>query len=420
MSMFLFALLVMAGAVLYFMTPAERKLYAQMAVDRLRAYVKDVREGNGTLDPLHELMLTRTRWPVVAPLLIAMCVFVWFGSAFSSEPAPQWLITAGANYAPRTTNGEWSRLVSYMFVHAGLLHLLTTVGALLALGVVLERLVGHVAFATVFFASGIVVGAMSLWTMPATTVTFGPSAAVFGLYGLFGAIVVYGYAREPRLPGSTLAVKRLGAGTVPFVLYNLFTDHVTFGNELAGLMVGLVSGLVIARGIIVQKPEFKWSVPMPAIIALVAFSVALPMRGTIDARPAVARIADVETRTASEYAKAVAEFTQGRKPAKALILLIDKTIIPALQADRARIEALRGVPSEQKELVDAAREYFKLRETSWQSRRAGLLLSSNKILRDAETAERAALGKFDRVQEILGADAPAATSAPAPAVKAAG
>src|SRR4030095_12224752 len=48
------------------------------------------------------------------------------------------------------------------------------------------------------------------------------------------------------------------------------------------------------------------------------------------------------------------------------------------------------------------------------------LLSSNKILRDAETAERAALGKFDRVQEILGADAPAATSAPAPAVKAAG
>ena len=420
--MFLFAVLVMAGAVLYFMTPAERKQLAQTAVDRLRAYVKDVREGQGALDPLHELMLTRTRIPIVAPLLIAMCVFVWFGSAFSSEPAPQWMITAGANYIPRTTNGEWSRLVSYMFVHAGFLHLLTTVGALLALGLVLERLVGHVAFATVFFASGIVVGAMSLWTEPATSVTLGASAAVSGLYGLLVAVVVYGYAREPRLPGSTLAVKRLAAGTVPFALYNLATDYVTFGSELSGLMIGLVGGLVIARGIVVQKPQLKWSLSLPAAAVLVAFSVALPMRGTIDARPAIARIAEVETRTAAEYSKAVGEFTLGRKPAKALVQLIDKSILPALQADRARVEALQGIPAEQKELVDAAREYFKLRETSWQSRRAGLLLSSNKILRDAETAERAALGKFDRVQEILGTDTSAVGNppAPVPAPKAAG
>src|SRR3954452_46030 len=209
MGMLVFAMIVLSGVALYFMTPEERVRLALKVRDRLWALVQEIRAGRGALDPLHELLITRTKWPIVAPLLIAVCVVVWFASLFSNAPALESAVAWGASYAPRTTNGEWSRLVTYTFVHSGFLHLVGTVAALLSLGVILERLVGSIAFATVYFASALVTGVVALWTTPATTTAVGASGAVFGLYGLLLAVIVYGYLRKPRLPWSPLAWRRL-------------------------------------------------------------------------------------------------------------------------------------------------------------------------------------------------------------------
>jgi rhomboid protease GluP len=356
------------------------------------------------------MLIARTKWPVAAPLLIAACIGVWVADTFGN---PAWLNGWGASFAARTTNGEWWRLVSYAFVHAGVLHLLTTAGALLSLGVVLERLMGRLAFTTVFVAAAVEAGVVSLWTTTATRPALGASGAICGLYGLLIAVLVYGYLRPPRLPHSPLAFTRLAVGAGPFLVYNLLTDHVGLASELAGLGTGLLAGLLLARRVMVQTPRPRRAVLVPVSVAMVALVTAVPLRGTIDARPAIAQIAVVESRTSVEYGRAITEFSQGRKSAKGLAKVIDKTILPALQADRARIEALRGVPAEQQPLVDAARNYFKLREDSWRQRQAGLLARSEKILREANESERAALGAFGRVQDILDeATEPAATQAP--------
>jgi len=397
----LFALAILSAAALYFMKPDERRRLLQAGVERAKEAIRSAREPHDPYDALHALMETRTPRPLASLALIAICAWVWLGSAFSSEPAPQWMIAAGASYAPRTTNGEWWRLAASTFVHAGFFHLITTTAALLSLCVVLERIVGSVVFATVFVAAGVVASTMGLWMLPATTPLFGPSAAIFGLYGLLIAVGVYGYVRQPRMPWSRLALRRLAVGAVPFLLYSLFTDYIPTVCELAGLATGMVAGLIATRGIVVRKPSLAYAVLVPAAFAIVALLAALPLRGMIDARPELARIADVETRTATEYGKAVAEFTQGRMSAKALVQVIDKTIIPALQSDRARVEALHGVPLEQRPLVAAAHDYYKLREDSWRRRQAGLLASSNKILREADLKERAAIGALDRIQEFL-------------------
>src|SRR5262245_58947539 len=250
MTLFLFALLVLGGAALYFMTPEERKRLALKARDRLLAFIQEIRAGRGALDPLHELLLQRTRWPIVAPILIAACVLVWMATLFSNEPAPLWQISWGASYAPRTTNGEWWRLVAYTFVHAGFFHLLGTVGALLSHGVSLERAVGRVTFAGVYFAAGITAGVVALWARPATTFIVGASGAVCGLYGLLVAVAVFGYLRKPRLPWSELTAKRLAVGAALFFLYNLLSDDVPRVCELAGLATGLVSGTVLVQGVV--------------------------------------------------------------------------------------------------------------------------------------------------------------------------
>ena len=117
---------------------------------------------------------------------------------------------------------------------------------------------------------------------------------------------------------------------------------------------------------------------------------------------AIEKIAVVETWTALEYAKGEFEVAQRKRSQKTLVQLIDKTIVPALEADRARIEALHGVPREQRALLADTRDYFELRERSWRRRRAGIAASNATILREAAETERKALDVFDRIQRTLG------------------
>src|SRR6202035_2476066 len=92
---------------------------------------------------------------------------------------PQTLVGWGASFGPRTTNGEWWRLVTSMFVHSGMLQLLVNVGGLVSIGFMLERLVRRPAFAAVYFAAGVLASLVSLSVHP-MAVSAGASGAIFG------------------------------------------------------------------------------------------------------------------------------------------------------------------------------------------------------------------------------------------------
>ncbi|MEI9912548.1 MAG: rhomboid family intramembrane serine protease [Bacteroidota bacterium] len=52
------------------------------------------------------------------------------------------IIRWGANYGPLTLSGDWWRLISCVFVHIGIIHLLFNMYALYMAGVYLEPLLG--------------------------------------------------------------------------------------------------------------------------------------------------------------------------------------------------------------------------------------------------------------------------------------
>ena len=400
MGLFIFALLVLAGAALYFMNADERRRLLQTVVARLQDGAQKARTGPLIHDPLHELLIERSRRLIVTPALIGICVFIWLMTLAGGDTA---LVDWGANYAPQTTNGGWVRLLGYTFVHGSLLHLLATVAALFPLGIVLERMVGRITFAGVYVVAGMVAGTASLWLLPATTVTYGASGAVFGLIGLLLAVIFYGYASAPRMPLSQIAVNRIAVGCGVFLLYNLVTDALGTTAEMMGFFTGLALGLVVARGVREEQPPPLRAGIVSASAMVITLVLALSFSGTIDARPELARIREVESRTALEYAQAVDSFTRGRMSAKALADVIQLKVLPDLKADRQRVEKLHGVPREQTRLVSAAQTYFDMREASWQRRIQGLLASNMKILRDADRSERAALDLFDRLQQEIAA-----------------
>jgi membrane associated rhomboid family serine protease len=391
----LLALIALAGAALYFMKPPERRRLAQALALWLKRTAQQLRDGRDAYDGLDAQLLERTPRLLITPAIVIVWSVVWLGTHMSAATDP--VLAWGASYAPQTTNGEWWRLFTYAFVHDGIFQLLAATAAIVPIGMVVERLVGRIAFAGVYAVAAICAAVVSLWTTPATTAAVGSSGAMFGMLGLLIATVVYGYARAPRLPFSRLATRRIGAGVALFLVTTLLSPRLTAAADLAGAAAGLSIGFAVAGGVVERRAGALRVLAVTTALAAVAFAVALPLGGTIDARPAIARISEVETRTSADYAKAVDGYTHGRLRAKELAQLIEMSILPALAADRARIDALHGVPREQAPLVAAAREYFELRDTSWRRRVDGLRGSNMKVLRDADRAERAALDAYARI-----------------------
>lgn len=400
MSTPVIALLVLAGAALYFMTSDERRRLAQAVVAALRHAIRTAIHSSESDEPFEEFLRERTAWPIVTPLIVAInaLIFMLVLVDRSAPDAAQALINWGGNFAPRTTNGEWWRFVTSVFVHGGILHLIATMAGLVPLGVVLERAVGRVTFAGVYLAAGLLASVVSLWTAPATSVTIGASGAVFGIYGLLLASVTWSLIDRGDVRVPLTIVKRIAVAAAPFFLYNLLTDHLSTASELTGLGAGFLGGLLVARGVSHDKPPVYRAAMVMATAMIVAVAAAVPLRGIIDFRPEIAKIVAVEERTAAAYDAAVEKFRTGRLSAKALVQLIDRTIIPDLEGVRADLSGLRGVPREQQPLVAAAEEYFRLREQSWRVRIEGLQKSRTDVLRRAEQTERAALDAFERMQ----------------------
>jgi len=78
-------------------------------------------------------------------------------------------------------DGEWFRLVSSVFLHAGWLHIAFNMYVLFILGPPLERVLGHGRFLTLYLLSGIGGAVASYWFSPVNTLSVGASGAIFGL-----------------------------------------------------------------------------------------------------------------------------------------------------------------------------------------------------------------------------------------------
>jgi len=105
-----------------------------------------------------------------------------------------------------------------------------------------------------------------------------------------------------------------------------------------------------------------------AATVVIAVASAFSLRGIADVKPEMERVVALEDRTARAYQTAADGFRRGRITAEALALLIDRTIMPELQAADARVKALEKVPLEHQPLVASAEEHLRLRSESWRLR----------------------------------------------------
>ncbi|MEH1030665.1 rhomboid family intramembrane serine protease [Micromonospora sp. NPDC000316] len=158
-----------------------------------------------------------------------------------STPLTNWGSVLGLAVFPDGTlggiaDGQWYRLVTAMFLHYGVIHLLLNMWALWVLGRSLEANLGRARFAALYLIAGLGGNVAAYLFSAQNSATAGASTAVFGL---FAALIII----ERKLGRDISQV-------IPILVINLvFTltvPGISIPGHLGGLAVGAAMALVLA------------------------------------------------------------------------------------------------------------------------------------------------------------------------------
>ena len=182
-------------------------------------------------------------------ILLGANVMVFLAMVLASGPSldftGQVMVHFGANFGPFTLSGQWWRLVTYMFLHGGLMHIAFNMWCLWDLGALCESLYGRWTFAAIYLTTGIAGGLASVGWNPGV-LSVGASGAIFGLAGALISSFYLGEFSVPRV-----AIQGTLRSLLFFVGFNVLFGSMVPGIDNAchagGLVSGLILGALIAR-----------------------------------------------------------------------------------------------------------------------------------------------------------------------------
>jgi len=167
----------------------------------------------------------------------------------------------GYLFGPDVAGGDWWRIVSAGFLHAGLLHLAFNMYFLYFLGTMLEPEIGKLRFAAIYVVS-LLGGSFGALLISPNAVTVGASGAVFGL---MGAAILALRARgiDPMQSG-------LGITLVLNLGITFLIPNISIGGHIGGLIAGGIVGLLMFE--VAERRRISMT---PVLGACVALAVAL-------------------------------------------------------------------------------------------------------------------------------------------------
>jgi rhomboid protease GluP len=157
------------------------------------------------------------------------------------------LVAWDSNFGPYTTDGDWWRPLTAMFIHSGVIHLAFNMWALASFGPVVERIYGSTRYASLYVVAGLAGGLASVAWNPGVN-SVGASGAIFGV---LGALLATWFSTDAAIAREVL--RPLRASTLIFAAASLVSglsaNDIDNANHLGGLVAGLFMGLALVRPI---------------------------------------------------------------------------------------------------------------------------------------------------------------------------
>ena len=150
--------------------------------------------------------------------------------------------------------GQYYRIFTSMFLHADIEHIASNMIILFGLGMMMEQETGHVTFGVLYFLTGIIGNAASLfykiymgeWAVA----SLGASGAVFGMEGVLLAFVMQYPERMRYASWEKIAI---------MVIYSIYcgirSENIDNAAHIGGFVSGFLLGLLVCIVRKVGKPK---------------------------------------------------------------------------------------------------------------------------------------------------------------------
>ncbi|MEN8727913.1 MAG: rhomboid family intramembrane serine protease [Sulfurovum sp.] len=206
-------------------------------------------------------------------ILIASSSIVYLFSAFFSQSLAdmdmQVLVDMGALFGPLTVlKGEWWRLLTAMFLHGGMTHLLMNMFSLYLVGRGAEMYFDTKSYLSIYFFSGIIGGLVSLYMHP-VSVGVGASGAIFGV---FGALAGFFLAHRDKIASHSKAfMKDFSIIIAINLVIGLTIPSIDVSAHIGGLVVGFIGGFALSK-----NPNWLLAYSASMVLVIMAIASYLP------------------------------------------------------------------------------------------------------------------------------------------------
>ncbi len=182
--------------------------------------------------------------------IIVFLAMIFFGVDMMS-PDTNELMKWGANRRYETTHGEYWRLLTCVFIHGGLRHLILNMFGLILASIMLEPLLGWKKYFMLYILTGICASLTSIYWY-SNTASIGASGAIFGLYGAILALLIWDVVKSKKPSYGMLFF------AIIYVGINLLWGMIG-GIDNAAHVGGLISGLIIGSVLLKTLPVSSYS-----------------------------------------------------------------------------------------------------------------------------------------------------------------
>jgi rhomboid protease GluP len=177
--------------------------------------------------------------PIITYIILGINLILYFlmelaGGSTNSDV----LIKFGAKVNFLLWTGEYWRLITPIFLHIGITHLLLNSWSLYVFGPIVEKVFGHLKFLIIYLAAGLIGSIMSFIMTP--NLSAGASGAIFGL---MGALLYFTYSYREVINRHFIINLLLVIG---FNIYFGFTNQgIDNYAHLGGLFGGLITSTIL-------------------------------------------------------------------------------------------------------------------------------------------------------------------------------
>jgi rhomboid protease GluP len=183
-----------------------------------------------------------------AKITVYLCLFnIIFYLVFFLNPNFEiYLLLVQINYNVLERLELW-RLITSIFLHGDLIHLISNLIGLVLFGTFVENIVSKIEYIVIYLLSGIVGNIMSLFLLPPYVISLGASGAIYGLIGAAVMLIILERNKSQLLI------------TVIYLIYFVITSFspgINYASHIFGLILGLILGYAFIRNKIPKKDTY--------------------------------------------------------------------------------------------------------------------------------------------------------------------